>query len=441
MTAARDTDVGSLPEGTTLGSFRVVRFIARGGMGEVYEVANTITGARRALKLVRSDLLTDADASARFVREVGIAAAIRHPNVVECGDPFFDAGTIALPMELLQGETLSTRLGLGPLELGEAVDVALAIARGLEAFHAIGVIHRDVKPGNVFLAATPGGTVPKVLDFGAARDQGESTHTLTGHVIGSPSYMAPEQAMGVRDLDARVDVYALGVVLYAMLTGRRPYESDAHGTAVSKLIQRRAYAPVRTLRRSVPVALSDVVDRALAWDRGERFPAMTALRQALEGVRDEVGHVDGRASLTERAAEPLGTEERTGALTPPVDAPLTPFEAPPTSTASRRTPAEATRASPLPIYAGALALTVFGVIAGVSVFVWLERGGEASRPSAPSALGALDAGPTSDAPTEPADAGLDVGDDAPRDAGPPDVPRPRRRVPTSDPLWLDPDDG
>jgi serine/threonine-protein kinase len=289
----------SLPSGSLLGAFRIVRFIARGGMGEVYEAINTISGARRALKVVRAELLGDADMRARFVRETTLASHIKHPNVVEAWDPMLENGSVVLPMELLEGESLAERLQRsGPLDIDEALSIAAAVADGVAAFHARGVIHRDLKPGNVFLAHAGGAVVPKILDFGAARVLGDERHTMTGHVVGSPAYMAPEQAMAARDLDGRVDVYALGVILYAMLTGRRPYESDEHGSAIAKLIQRRAYTPLEVLRSSVDPESRALVARALAWEREARWPSMQELAHAI------------RAVLASREGGPVRSEER-----------------------------------------------------------------------------------------------------------------------------------
>ncbi|MBX7192121.1 MAG: serine/threonine protein kinase, partial [Sandaracinaceae bacterium] len=306
------TTAQTLAPGAVLGAFRIVRFIARGGMGEVYEAENTITGARRALKVVRPDLLGDADMRARFVRETTLASHIKHPNVVEAWDPMLEGGSVVLPMELLEGESLAERLQrTGPLEVGEALDIVTAVAEAVAAFHERGVIHRDLKPGNVFLARGPSGIVPKVLDFGAARVLGDERQTMAGHIVGSPAYMAPEQAMSVRDLDGRVDVYALGVMLYVMLTGRKPYESDEHGSALTKLIQRRAFVPLEVLRSSVDERTRALVARALAWDRDARWPSMRELAMASREAR--AGAEVSRDSVTATPSAPA-LDDRTRPL-------------------------------------------------------------------------------------------------------------------------------
>lgn len=275
----------TLSPGTSIGAWRIVRLIASGGMGEVYEAENTVSSARRALKVIRANLLGDHDLRFRFVREATIASQIKHPNVVEAWDPLIEGELIVLPMELLEGETLFARLRRGPLAIDEVIQIGLAVAAGIGAFHRLGIIHRDLKPGNVFLARVGTSTHVKVLDFGAAREMHGQRHTITGHLIGSPSYMAPEQAVGVRDLDTRVDVYGLGVLLYMMTTGRRPYETDADGNALSKLVSRAPYPPPERLR-PIPNALRDAITGALMWERDARFASIEALERALQRARE-----------------------------------------------------------------------------------------------------------------------------------------------------------
>jgi tRNA A-37 threonylcarbamoyl transferase component Bud32 len=284
-----DRAIPSLAPGTILGGWSIVRPIAQGGMGAVYEAANTVSGARRALKIVRPDLTSDADARARFVREVTLASRIRHPNVVESFDPLVIDGLVVLPMELLEGETLAARLRRGTLTPIETIDLVITVARAVAAFHAHRVIHRDLKPANLFLAEDELGRVEvKVLDFGAARETDGDPYTLTGHSIGSPAYMAPEQAQNIRDLDERVDVYALGVILYVAVTGRRPYESDDHGSAIAKLIMRAWFPPPSTLAPGLPPQLEAVILRAMSWDRAARYPSALELADALVACRSDL---------------------------------------------------------------------------------------------------------------------------------------------------------
>ena len=276
-------------------------------MGEVYEAENTITGARRALKVIRGEYLSNQDIRVRFIREATLATQLKHPHVVEVWDPFFEGELVVLPMELLQGETLAARIRRAradnmPIPFDAIIEIALAAASGIGAFHKLGLIHRDLKPGNVFLARMGDCEVVKVLDFGTVRAMHGQRHTGSGLVIGSPTYMAPEQAMGASDLDARVDVYSLGVMLYEMVTGRRPYETDDHGNALSKLISNHAYAPPEVLRASIPDALQRVIVCALARHREARFASMEALEGALRGSLPESAQREPRDSMTAKPA-------------------------------------------------------------------------------------------------------------------------------------------
>ncbi len=427
---------GSLPVGSRLGAWVVIRFLARGGMGEVFEVENTISKARRALKVVRADRL-DEEARGRFVREVTIAAHLKHPNVVESWDPILEGGLIALPMELLEGETLADRLRRGPFDPLEAVDLVTTVANAIGAFHAQGVIHRDIKPGNIFLQRTAHGVIPKVLDFGAAREVSGETHTLTGHVVGSPAYMAPEQAMGIRDLDARVDVYALGVILYALLSGRRPYESDEHGTALAKVIQRRAYAPLQSLRRSLPDSLCGVVDGALMWNRDERIPSMAAFARALHVERTRVT-TDDRASLTSHGPS-VASDERTGALRTPHAEILAPVGPPLSASAAPTLHEPSSHSVRLPVRRMGPVLVVLAVLvlfsaAGVAMVMQSQRTVMSPPVPATSPMAARDAGVDAPDAPEPPDAGTteDVGRPARRHRDEP------RREERRDGLWLDP---
>ena len=294
----------TLSPGARIGAWRILRLIASGGMGEVYEAENAISSSRRALKVIRASLLGDDDLRIRFVRETTIASQIKHPNVVEAWDPLIEGDLIVLPMELLEGETLYARLRRGPLAIEEVLRIGLAVAAGIGAFHRLGIIHRDLKPGNVFL--TKEGSQVKVLDFGAAREMQGQRHTITGHLIGSPSYMPPEQALGVRDLDARVDVYGLGVLLYMMTTGRRPFETDAEGNALSKLVSRAPYPPPEQLRPISP-ALADAIRGALMWERDARFASIQELERALqcacEAPLEAASAIGTQAILKEASAE------------------------------------------------------------------------------------------------------------------------------------------
>jgi serine/threonine protein kinase len=279
-----------LPRGTILGAFEITGFVASGGMGSVYKAKNRLTGQVRALKVILPAYSRRPEFMARFVREIQIAASLEHPNVVRVFEPGIDGDRVFLPMELLEGETLSELLRHGRLSPHGALDIVLPVGRAVALFHAQGVLHRDLKPSNIFLARRPDGQViPKVLDFGAAKpvDMTEET-TATGLVIGSPHYMSIEQASGAKDLDARADQYALGVILYQAITGVRPFENDDTGHALAKVLAGAPFRRPREIVPDLPAELEAVVLRAMSRQRNDRYPKLKDFLDALKAaVGDE----------------------------------------------------------------------------------------------------------------------------------------------------------
>jgi serine/threonine-protein kinase len=274
-----------------VGSYVIVRQLAEGGMGAVYEAEHRVTRQRRALKVVLPELGYDPEFRARFLREVTIASSVKHPNLVDTQDPIEEGGILALPMELLYGETLQHRLSRSRMLVPEVIDVLVPACHGVHAVHLANVIHRDLKPANIFLARVGEAMVPKVLDFGAARPMGDADLTQVGYVVGSPYYMAPEQAEGRTDLDPRVDVFAMGVIAFQCLTGRRPYEADSPQSAVVKLLQAESFPRPGELDHSVPRAIENVVMKALAYDRDHRYGSLAELAEALTEAAFDGGDV------------------------------------------------------------------------------------------------------------------------------------------------------
>lgn len=271
--------------------YRVVRFIARGGMGEVYEVEDLELRERVALKTVRQDVAHDERAIERFRREIQLARRVTHPNVCRIFDVSHHrpegsaAGVIFLTMELLPGETLAERLRrTGPLPPDAALPIVRQIAGALHAAHQVGVVHRDLKPGNVVLVEGRDGVRAVVTDFGLARrESGEDPHgvRLTGAagVVGTPAYLAPEQVEGKESTPA-VDIYALGIVLYEMLTGTVPFLGD---NALSTAVKRLQEAPPSP-RVHVPglaVHWEAAILRCLARDPAARFATAPDLAESL----------------------------------------------------------------------------------------------------------------------------------------------------------------
>ncbi len=313
-----------LSTGTHLGAWKIVRTLGRGGMGEVYEAQNTLSGTHRALKRIRPELVSTTDSRDRFLREVALSQRVRHPNIVECFDPFLVDMHVILPMELLVGETLAARLSRGSMSEKEAVELVTALAQGAGALHREGLAHRDLKPGNVFLARGPGGrTTPKILDMGATHEVLERRMTQAGFALGTMAYMAPEQARGEPVLDARVDVWSLGVLLYVCLTGRRPLENDEQGSILEKLANGRAIPSPSARGVEVSAELESVVMRALSARREDRYEDGATLARALEASR----------SGADATASPDLLDDPT-AVSPAVSAPAAPPPTPPVRASS-----------------------------------------------------------------------------------------------------------
>jgi len=247
------------------GRYRLVRRIAAGGMGEVWEADDTVLGRRVALKVLVAELAADDRATRRFVREARATARLAHPNVARVYDFGRDGGAPFLVMELLEGETLARRLADGPLPPAGAARVAAAVADALDAAHQRGIVHRDVKPANVML--TPGGDV-KVMDFGIAAAADE-THSTTGSgMYATVAYVSPERVAGEPATPAS-DLYSLGAVLYELLCGRPPFSASTPALVARAHLHDRP-APVRQLAPWVPRPLAEAAEAALAKDPARR---------------------------------------------------------------------------------------------------------------------------------------------------------------------------
>jgi hypothetical protein len=296
-------DDGTIEEPFEFGGYRILRLLGKGGMGAVYEAEQLASGRRVALKVLGQTLDTP-ELHARFVREGQLAAAVRHPNVVAVLAAEEIEGTPVIVMELLHDGTLKDRVKQrGPLPVSEAVDAVLRIIEGLEAAHAVGVLHRDVKPANCFRAAT--GEV-KVGDFGLSISTlAKAEHSLTqsGAVLGTPAFAAPEQLRG-QEIDARADIYAVGATLYYLLTGKPVHDAESLIALIAAVLEQKP-ADVRGLRPELPRGLAQVVMRCLEKDPARRFPDYASLRAALDpfssvaptpatlGLRFVAGVIDG----------------------------------------------------------------------------------------------------------------------------------------------------
>jgi serine/threonine-protein kinase len=268
----------------SLGKYDLGALIGRGGMSEVYEARHRVSGDLVALKVLRSHLANDAKAVEAFAAEATRTRAIVHPNVVEVRDFGHDDGAFYLVMERLEGETLGALLKRAPLEEARARELGAAIADGVAAAHAQGIVHRDLKPGNVVLVAG----VPKIVDFGIARYVADDDPVTTGTRIGTPAYMAPEQLAGGL-IAPCIDVWALGVVLFEMVTGRVPFDTSTGASP-----QLVAQAP--RLGATVSASFAALVASCLEKEPGRRPRTMADVARDLRA--DDTG--------AERLTEDLG---------------------------------------------------------------------------------------------------------------------------------------
>ena len=252
--------------GKIVGDFEIVRELGRGGMGSVYEASDRMLGRRVAVKVVHPELSRDPVLIERFQKEAQALARLNHPNVTSVFSLFRDGEQYFLVMEYIEGQALEARLRTeGALPWKESVELTIGALEGLQHAHEHGIIHRDVKPANLFLPSVGG---IKIMDFGIAHILGQRRLTRMGTVVGTLAYMSPEQ-VGGRDLDARTDIYSLGIVLYEMVTGGVPFRAKSDYELMQAHLE-RAPAPPRTFAPSIPKWLEEQIVRALSKDPRER---------------------------------------------------------------------------------------------------------------------------------------------------------------------------
>jgi serine/threonine-protein kinase len=278
--------------GRTLGGkYRLERAIGQGGMGTIFEATHTGIGSKVAVKLLHEAFAEKREPVQRLYREARATGAVGHPGIIRV----FDVGETAdgipfLVMELLAGESLGEHIErLGPRPLGFVLDVGAQMLSAMHAAHEAGIVHRDLKSDNVFLLAGEGdGVRVKILDFGISKittPEGESLRlTQTGSVLGTPYYMAPEQARGFKDLDRRVDIYAAGVILYELLLGTIPHRASNYNALLIEILTQDV-GPFGHLRPDVPERLEAAVLRALCRSREARWPDAASLKAELDAIR------------------------------------------------------------------------------------------------------------------------------------------------------------
>jgi serine/threonine protein kinase len=360
--------------GALLGSYRITDEVSSGGMGTIYRARHELLGRDAAVKVLRAELTRDPELVDRFFTEARAATAIRHPSIIEVFDfGYTEAGEAYLVMELLEGQSLHACLkAQSPAGLPEAqaVHIARSLANALVAAHGKGIVHRDLKPANIFLVPDleqPFGIRPKVLDFGIAKLLDATgaaigrKHTIDGTLIGTPRYMAPEQARAASQIDHRADLYSLGCILYEMIVGEAPFPNGGSG----EVIAMHLFGEVTPPRERVPGVspeLDAVILRLLQKEPSDRYASAAELAKALSGFASR-----GSGELLPPVAEPPSRPS----LATHLAAPLTFDEA--------RTVRD--RNYTLPIIAALIVLVIGGAVA---LGIVAQRHGETAAPPPPA---------------------------------------------------------
>jgi len=304
----RNVDLGS-----NIGQYRILKKLGAGGMGTVYLGEHILLRRRAAIKTLLPTLSQHAEIVERFFTEARATSAISDPGVVQIFDFGYHVdGTAYIVMELLEGEALAARIErLGRLRPSDALRIARQVASSLAAAHDCGIVHRDLKPENIFLvhdAESQAGERTKILDFGICKLGGEEAGANDDAMIGTPVYMSPEQCRGIANADARSDIYALGCVLFDMLTGRPPFEGDATAEYIAAHMSEEAPAP-SALVPDLPPIIDPLLARLLAKDPEDRFQTMGDLVAAIEHVAARLsapGVVVGEVRVTPAMPLPSG---------------------------------------------------------------------------------------------------------------------------------------
>ncbi|HUQ95721.1 MAG TPA: protein kinase [Bryobacteraceae bacterium] len=279
--------------GERIGDYEVAQVLGAGGMGAVYKVRNVISDRAEAMKVLLPDLQGDADLADRFLREIKVQASLAHPNIAHLHTALRHGNQLLMLMEYVEGVSVEKMIEGGRMPLEQALDYTMQVLQALGYAHARGVVHRDIKPANIMV--TPDGIV-KLMDFGIAKMRADKRLTQTGRTVGSLFYMSPEQIRGDKELDPRADLYSLGVTLYEITTGKRPFEGTSDFSIMAAHLQQAPVPPVE-LDPTLPAPLNEIILMAIAKDPAGRFQSADAFRNALGNVRGGI-----KGAVTQRPA-------------------------------------------------------------------------------------------------------------------------------------------
>ncbi|MCA2962284.1 MAG: serine/threonine protein kinase [Acidobacteriaceae bacterium] len=270
----------SLAPGQQIGDYRILQELGAGGMGKVFKVQNVISDRLEAMKVLLPDLSGNTELADRFLREIKVQASLEHPNIARLHTAMRDGNQLLMLMEFVEGRTVESLFTPErPLPLDYAVWCSMQVLSALGYAHERGIVHRDIKPSNMMLTAQ--GQL-KLLDFGIARVVNDPSLTQTRQTMGSLFYMSPEQING-QPVDSRSDLYSLGISLYQMVTGRKPFEGTSEFSIMAAHMQQQSIPPIQ-LDPSMPQALNDVILRAMAKDANQRYQSAGEFYAALDGV-------------------------------------------------------------------------------------------------------------------------------------------------------------
>ncbi len=359
--------------GTRKGDYEILGVLGVGGMGKVYKVRNVLSDRIEAMKVLLPNLVDQKDLADRFLREIKVLASLSHPNIAALRTALTIDNQLVMIMEYVEGQTLNARVGQGAVPLGEALNYIGQVLAALSYAHKQQIIHRDIKPANMML--TPEAVI-KLMDFGIARSGADMGLTVTGTTLGSLSYMSPEQVK-CAPVDARSDLYSLGVSLYEMVTGQRPFQADSHFSILQAHLRELPKPPIE-LRPELPEAVSRIILKAMEKDPAQRFQSADAFLEAVQIVAGIKGVARGATQALSAAQSISGAgatrpKEPTVLLTEAPGSGVSPESAP----APHDAPVSvghlnAHKYRGLYIGLGALIVLLVLVAAGISAPHWLK---------------------------------------------------------------------